>query len=103
MFAKMKTGTKVLAGFGAAVMVTLLVGWFGYRGISQLRGHVEDIGAVKLPGVRGLNLIAKDGYALTFSEDQLLNGAFIAYDPATGDELKSPPALTAILLNRSST
>jgi len=65
-----------------------------YRGVS-LADLAEAMGGLA-PG-NGLNLIAKDGYALTFSEDQLLNGAFIAYDPATGDELKSPPALTAIL------
>ena len=37
----------------------------------------------------GFSLVAKDGYALTFSEDQVVNGSFIAYDPATGDEFKS--------------
>jgi DMSO/TMAO reductase YedYZ molybdopterin-dependent catalytic subunit len=46
---------------------------------------------------QGVNAVAKDGYAITFSYDQLKNGTFIAYDPATGDELKTPPQLNAIL------
>jgi hypothetical protein len=65
-----------------------------YRGVS-LADLAEMVGGLA-PG-NGVNLVAKDGYAMTYSEDQVLNGAFIAYDPATGDELKSPPALTAIL------
>ena len=68
MFAKMKTGTKVLAGFGIAIVIAVVVGFVGYRGISKLSSHVEEIGMVRLPSVRGLNNIAKAqmqiGYAL---------------------------------------
>ena len=59
MFAKMKTGTKVLSGFGFAIAVALVVGFVGYRGLNKLSSHVEEIGMVRLPSVRGLNLIAK--------------------------------------------
>ncbi|MBN1933765.1 MAG: molybdopterin-dependent oxidoreductase [Anaerolineae bacterium] len=45
----------------------------------------------------GVNVVAEDGYGITFSYDQVMNGAFIAYDPGTGDEIKSPDPLTAIL------
>ena len=45
----------------------------------------------------GVNLIAEDGYAITYSYDQIMNGSFIAYDPATGEELKTPVELTAIV------
>jgi len=45
----------------------------------------------------GVNVVARDGYGITFSYDQLTQGALIAYDPATGDELKTPDSLTAIL------
>jgi DMSO/TMAO reductase YedYZ molybdopterin-dependent catalytic subunit len=45
----------------------------------------------------GINVEAKDGYGITFSYDQVMNGTFISYDPATGDELKSPSPLTAIV------
>ncbi|MBK8417307.1 hypothetical protein [Candidatus Villigracilis saccharophilus] len=45
----------------------------------------------------GFNVVAEDGYSITYSFDQLQNGSFIAYDPATGEELKNPVELTAIL------
>jgi DMSO/TMAO reductase YedYZ molybdopterin-dependent catalytic subunit len=45
----------------------------------------------------GVNVVAEDGYGITFSYEQVMNGTFIAYDPATGDELKTPDPLTAIL------
>lgn len=45
----------------------------------------------------GMVLEASDGYAITFSYDQVMNGTFVQYDPGTGDELKNPQPLTAIL------
>jgi hypothetical protein len=45
----------------------------------------------------GFNVVAEDGYSITYSYDQINNGNFVAYDPATGDELKNPVVLTAIL------
>ena len=45
----------------------------------------------------GMNLVAEDGYSISFSYDQIINGSLISYDPATGDELKNPPALQPIL------
>ncbi|PKO11892.1 MAG: hypothetical protein CVU39_26865 [Chloroflexi bacterium HGW-Chloroflexi-10] len=45
----------------------------------------------------GINLVAEDGYSISFSYDQIMNGTFIAYDPATGDELKDAPALQPLL------
>lgn len=65
-----------------------------HRGVSLLT-LAELLGPLD-PGM-GVNAVAKDGYAITFSYDQLTKGAFIAYDPATGEELKSPGNLTAML------
>jgi len=45
----------------------------------------------------GVTVSAEDGYSMTFSYDQVMNGAFIAYDPATGNELTSHDPLTAII------
>jgi methyl-accepting chemotaxis protein len=55
MFAKMKTRTKVLSGFGVALVIAGVVGLIGYQGIHKLSSHVEDIGLVRLPGVQALN------------------------------------------------
>ena len=45
----------------------------------------------------GINVVAEDGYSITFSYNQIMNGEFITYDPATGNELSSPPELTLIV------
>ena len=57
MFAKMNTGTKVLMGFGLAILVTVIVGLVGYRGILGLSSHVADVGVVRLPGIQALSAI----------------------------------------------
>ncbi len=65
-----------------------------HRGVS-LKTLAELVGP--LDAKMGVNAVAKDGYAITFSYDQLTKGTFIAYDPATGEELKNTSGLTAIL------
>ena len=82
----------------------------GYAGIKSSTGKITP--SVMMKGValkdladliggvdetNGFNVIAEDGYSITYSFDQLINGTFIAYDPATGDELKNPVKLTVIL------
>jgi DMSO/TMAO reductase YedYZ molybdopterin-dependent catalytic subunit len=65
-----------------------------HRGVA-LKDLAELVGPLD-PG-NGVTVVAEDGYAMTYSYDQLTKGAFVAYDPATGDELKTPPSLTVIL------
>lgn len=68
MFAKMKTGTKILAGFGIALAVAVVVGIVGYRGVNTLSSHVNDIGLVAMPGTQAMDEIKEGqwraGYAL---------------------------------------
>lgn len=45
----------------------------------------------------GINIQAKDGYAMTLSYDQMTKGDFITYDPGTGDETTVDEPLTVIL------
>jgi methyl-accepting chemotaxis protein len=59
MFARMKTGTKVLGGFAIAIAVTAVIGLVGCWGTSKLGTHVRDLGGTYLPSIRSLNLIAK--------------------------------------------
>lgn len=59
------------------------------RDLAELTGGMNE--------TSGFNVVAEDGYSITFSYDQIQNGSFIAYDPATGNELKNPVELTAIL------
>jgi DMSO/TMAO reductase YedYZ molybdopterin-dependent catalytic subunit len=82
----------------------------GYAGIKSSTGKITPPVPVKgvalkdlaeliggMDETKGFNVVAEDGYSITYSNDQIQNGAFIAYDPATGAELKNPVALTAIL------
>jgi len=65
-----------------------------YRGVS-LRDLVATAGGYD--ATKNLTVVAKDGYSITFSYDQVMNGAFTAYDPGTGDTLAAHEPLQAII------
>jgi methyl-accepting chemotaxis protein len=73
MFAKMKTRTKILAGFGFAIAITLAVGVVGYRGLQNLSVRVTDIGAVRLPSVESLLRIKVGSDQIKATQRTLLN------------------------------
>jgi hypothetical protein len=66
-----------------------------YRGVA-LKDLAPLLG-IDFDESMGLTLTAEDGYSMTFSYDQVVNGAFTAYDPATGSELAEHDRLTAII------
>ena len=45
----------------------------------------------------GVQVEASDGYFITFSYDQIMNGSFITYDPGTGDENTAEGPLQVII------
>ena len=65
-----------------------------YRGVA-LRDLVAAAGGYD--ATKNLTVVAKDGYSITFSHDQVMNGAFTVYDPGTGDTLATHEPLHAIL------
>jgi len=65
-----------------------------FKGVS-LKNLLAKMG--EIDDTMGVNIVAEDGYGLSFSYDQIMNGNFIAYDPATGDELRNPVPLEAII------
>jgi DMSO/TMAO reductase YedYZ molybdopterin-dependent catalytic subunit len=46
---------------------------------------------------QSIEVDAKDGYSMTYSPDQVLNGNFVTYDPGTGDETKSAGKLQVLI------
>ena len=54
MFKNMKLGTKLLLGFGALAMITLLLGVMGYYGAAKSNKAIEEIAHLKLPSVESL-------------------------------------------------
>ncbi len=73
MFAKMKTGTRVMAGFGIAIVVAVVVGVVGYRGISGLREHLTEVGRVRVPSVLGLEKMVAGQLEAAYGERGLIN------------------------------
>lgn len=65
------------------------------KGVS-LKDLAELIGG--MGETKGFNVVAEDGYSITYSNAQIQDGAFIAYDPASGQELNTPVELTAALI-----
>jgi methyl-accepting chemotaxis protein len=73
MFASMKTGTKVLAGFAIALAVAIGVGFVGYRGIGQLAVQVDDLGGVRAPAVKSLLEIQIGSERIKTAQRTLIN------------------------------
>ena len=86
----------------------------GYGGIKTTTGKIT--GPNQYAGVQLIGLIklvhqsaepvsvqveSEDGYAITFSSDQLVKGEFIAYDPSSGEKIKSE-GLKVILASEES-
>ena len=66
-----------------------------YTGVA-IKDLVSYLG-VNFDSTMGVTVSAKDGYSMTLSYDQVMNGNFTAYDPANGNELKAHDPLTAIV------
>jgi DMSO/TMAO reductase YedYZ molybdopterin-dependent catalytic subunit len=66
-----------------------------FKGVA-LKDLVTTLG-VPFDSSMGVVITAEDGYSMTFSFDQVMNGAFTAYDPAMGNELTTHEPLTAII------
>ncbi len=66
-----------------------------FKGVSLL-DLVKALGVPFDPSM-GVTVSAEDGYSMTFSYDQVMNGEFTSYDPAIGNELTTHDPLTAII------
>ena len=66
-----------------------------FKGVA-LKDLVASLGGT-FDASMGVTITAEDGYSMTFSYDQIENGAFTAYDPANGNELTQHDPLTAII------
>jgi hypothetical protein len=65
-----------------------------FRGVS-LADLAAEVGGIE--GGMGLTIVAEDGYAMTLSYDQAINGAFTVYDPSTGAEITPSGPLRPIV------
>lgn len=77
---KSSTGMITVPALYKGVLLTDLV--------SQVGGITPDL---------GVSIVASDGYAMTLSYDQILNGSFITYDPSDGSEKQIDDSLQAMV------
>ena len=49
-----KLSVKLIGGFLIVALITLIVGLIGWRGATNLGGHIEEVGEVRLPSVQSL-------------------------------------------------
>jgi methyl-accepting chemotaxis protein len=60
----MKLGTKLMLGFGAVALITLIVGIVGYYGAIKGEESVNEIGGVRLPSVDSLQIIHTEAQSI---------------------------------------
>ena len=63
MFANMKMGTRILAGFGLALAVLLAVGGVAWSGASTLSAALHDVADAKMPSALALDGMQIDMFA----------------------------------------
>jgi len=72
---QMKLGTKLLLGFGAVAVITLIVGIVGYYGAVKGANSVEEIGVVRLPSINSTLIMSEAQTAVDSVENALLSRA----------------------------
>ncbi len=83
MFSRMKTGTKILAGFGFAIVITAIVGIVGYYGVSSGQAHLTEVGKERLPSVLGLQRMVAGQLEAAYGERGLINNRMMDAETRT--------------------
>ena len=66
-----------------------------FKGVA-LKDLVASLG-IPFDNTMGLTLTGKDGYSMTYSYEQIVNGNFTTYEPVSGNEMSAHDPLTPIL------
>jgi len=64
---------KLVSGFLVVAIITLVIGSVGLWGVSKLSGNVNEIGAVRLPGVQSLLTVSGALESIRVAQRSLLN------------------------------
>jgi methyl-accepting chemotaxis protein len=70
---QVKLSTKLLGGFLCVALITLAVGYLGWRGVGQLTGYLNQVGKQSLPSVQNLLIIQKNIESVLTAQNALLN------------------------------
>ena len=67
-----KLSTKLIGGFCITALITLIVGFMGWRGVSHTADALKEVSTNRLPSIIGLNLINEAQTAIQRAERSLL-------------------------------
>lgn len=70
---QLKLSVKLIAGFAAVALITLTVGMIGWRGVSSLNGHLDEVGGHSLPSIQNLMVIAEALESIRLAQQTLLH------------------------------
>jgi len=73
MFKHLKLSTKLIGSFVIVALITLLVGFFGWRGVNTITYHLIEIGGVRLPSIQSLLVIQREAESVRVTQRTLLN------------------------------
>ncbi|WP_051617184.1 methyl-accepting chemotaxis protein [Desulfonatronovibrio hydrogenovorans] len=68
-----KLSVKLIGGFLIVAAITMIVGFVGWRGATNLGDHIHEVGEVRLASVEGLMRVADGGKEVMISIRTLLN------------------------------
>ena len=63
----LKLMVKLVGGFSIVALITLIVGYVGWRSISNLDGNLLEISEVRLPSIKGLLIMSEQMESMTKS------------------------------------
>lgn len=72
-FKDLKIGTKIMSGFGAVALITLIVGFIGYTGLNSVSNSFHDVADIRMPSSEYLLKIEIGLESLRTSHRTLLN------------------------------
>ncbi|HSO20877.1 MAG TPA: MCP four helix bundle domain-containing protein, partial [Desulfosarcina sp.] len=69
----MKLSVKLIGSFVIVAVMTLVVGFVGWRGVNGLSDHLVEVGDVRLPSIQNLLVIQRAAESVLVAQRTLLN------------------------------
>lgn len=73
MFKNMSLGKKLISGFITVAVITFVVGYIGYSGITKLAAPLYEIAVVRLPSIQNMLVLSEAQTAVDGLENALLS------------------------------
>jgi methyl-accepting chemotaxis protein len=89
MFKSMKLSTKLIGGFVVVAVITLIVGFIGWKGISDVFADLTEINDVRLPSITALGTIKESKMAIHKTERTLLIPEFFQNETEKTRQIKA--------------